>query len=529
MKCILHIITLVIQRCSANGIVKISDQNLVDQIPTRLEDALTILNIKNDLVTYAICTTCDYVHPPRFKLGSSSPYFPTVCNHIPRPGSLACQNIIIKCSADSEQQSLPTKAFKYHRLQDYIMGLLSRPDIEIMIDNSVDECFANSQNPHTAHSINGFWDGEFVRTFKGPDGKLFIDRKQESRLLFAFNVDFFNVNMVLRRNASTSCGIVSMACLNLPADIRYKPEYMYLAAVIPGPHEPQLNKINHYLRPLIDELIYFWNPGVLFTSTSLSKSGKLVRCAVAICVCDLPAARKVAGLAGPTSHHYCSRCSCCDKDTLGRTDTEHSDWRPRNDATLHEAAKAWSAAATETFQSKLFQIYGIRWSELWRLLYWSPTKQLVTDPMHCLLANLAANHFRNYLGLTYLSTSVAEKRCKLPAFLFEFKEYHRDINSSLTTTHYGEVDSKKSTKDVLEILNDSKLTDSSKSTKLLKMYLPTLKSAAQSLQVTVVGRSNTSTSKRRGPILCKSDYIYCLLEWVRVRFFNILVVLTTFT
>ncbi|KJA14254.1 hypothetical protein HYPSUDRAFT_208847 [Hypholoma sublateritium FD-334 SS-4] len=32
--------------------------------------------------------------------------------------------------------------------------------------------------------------------------------------------------------------------------MRYKPENMFLAGVVPGPHEPPLTALNHYLTPL---------------------------------------------------------------------------------------------------------------------------------------------------------------------------------------------------------------------------------------------------------------------------------------
>ena len=47
--------------------------------------------------------------------------------------------------------------------------------------------------------------------------------------------------------ASTSSGIIAAACLNLPLEIRYKPENMYLAGVITGPKEPRLTELNHYM------------------------------------------------------------------------------------------------------------------------------------------------------------------------------------------------------------------------------------------------------------------------------------------
>ena len=58
-----------------------------------------------------------------------------------------------------------------------------------------------------------------------------------------------------------------MVLLNLPPSSRYKAENMYLAGVIPGPREPSLTQINHLLRPLISELLQFWDPGVWYTRT----------------------------------------------------------------------------------------------------------------------------------------------------------------------------------------------------------------------------------------------------------------------
>ncbi len=40
--------------------------------------------------------------------------------------------------------------------------------------------------------------------------------------------------------------------------MRYKPENMFLAGVVPEPHEPPLTALNHYLTPLVDELLTFW-------------------------------------------------------------------------------------------------------------------------------------------------------------------------------------------------------------------------------------------------------------------------------
>ena len=68
-------------------------------------------------------------------------------------------------------------------------------------------------------------------------------------------------------------------------------------------------------------------------------------------------------------------------------------------------AEAWKNATTVAEQDKIFIQYGIRWSELWRLPYWNPSRQLVVDSMHRILKGLVHSHFRKVLGLTTASAS----------------------------------------------------------------------------------------------------------------------------
>lgn len=66
--------------------------------------------------------------------------------------------------------------------------------------------------------------------------------------------DLFNPLTNKQAGKKASVGLVALACLNLPIEIRYKPENMFLAAIIPGPHEPPLDRTNPYLAPIVDFL-----------------------------------------------------------------------------------------------------------------------------------------------------------------------------------------------------------------------------------------------------------------------------------
>jgi hypothetical protein len=309
----------------------------------------------------------------------------------------------------------PIKPFVYHHFHDYLAGLLSRPDLEQAMDKSCDDLMESLDQPPPKF-VRDIFEAEFLKTFDGPNpGTLFVDRQGGGRYAFSLNVDFFAVEGMRIRGSSASAGIISLACLNLPFDVRFKPENMYLG-IIPPPKEPHLTELNHYIRPIVDDMVLSWERGIQFSRTALHPDGRLTNSAIVAAVMDLPAARKASGLAAPTAHFYCTVCQCYHQSTLSRTDFEN--WSKRNNRALRAHAEAWKNAATSVDQEKIFVKYGTRWSELWRLPYWDPSRQLVVDAMHCILEGLAHIHFREVLGLTTASASTRLPLVK--AFAHEF-------------------------------------------------------------------------------------------------------------
>ena len=218
-----------------------------------------------------------------------------------------------------------------------------------------------------------------------------------------------------------------MACLNLPRDIRYKPENMYLA-ILPGPKEPPLNTLNYYVQHIIDDLEVAWDNGIYITRTPAYRNGHNTRSAVVAVVNDLPAARKTAALAPHQSHFYCSVCNCIHLSTRGCTN--YQDWKIRDCNEMRAFAEAWRDAPTSVDQERIFSTHGIRWSEFWRLKYWNPTRQLVVDGMHCLFEGLAHYHNRHILKLTSAEAVATPKL--LPAFSHEFTTVPGEIQRKAT-------------------------------------------------------------------------------------------------
>jgi hypothetical protein len=304
------------------------------------------------------------------------------------------------------------------------------------MDNTCDDCYESLNHPPPT-VLSDVFDGNFIRTFEGPEPHTpFIKRvDNEGRYLFALNVDFFNPEGMRVRGAKASCGVIIMACLNLPLNIRYLPENLYLAGIIPGPFEPQLTDTNHYLRPVINDMVIAWDRGFHITRTPRYSEGRNTRSAIAIVVNDLPAARKTAGLGSHNFHIYCSVCDCSDSSTLGRVD--YDKWVLRDLQELRKAAEDWRDAPTEATRRSLFNEKGVRWSELWRLPYWNPTQQLVVDPMHCLLEGLAKHHSREVIELC--SSTAARKVLLMPAFEQEFSEPDKSLMTDREVKHVDQI------------------------------------------------------------------------------------------
>lgn len=171
--------------------------------------------------------------------------------------------------------------------------------------------------------------------------------------MFLVNVDFFNIEGNCQWITTTSCGIISCACLNLPLDIHYKPENMYLAGIKPSPHKPSGDEVNFFLNLLINDMVDSWVKGIQFTH--MSSGLHHVTCsAIEYVVCDLPAAWKALQLASVTSHVYCSTCHCHHISALGKSDIDSPDWNFCNKSILHHHAKAYKNAISSAEHHKLF-------------------------------------------------------------------------------------------------------------------------------------------------------------------------------
>ncbi|KIJ59125.1 hypothetical protein HYDPIDRAFT_65665, partial [Hydnomerulius pinastri MD-312] len=187
---------------------------------------------------------------------------------------------------------------------------------------------------------------------------------------------------------------IAMALLNLPPSLRYKAENLYLVSVIPGPREPSLDEVNHFLRPLIDFFLPAWKTSTWFTRTTDHPTGRLARSVIALAINDLQAVCKIGGFAAPTAIHLCNLC-WLQKSDISNFDCEG--WRRRTYQEHFDAAVRWRDAERKKDRDKVFKEIGVRWSELLCLPYWDPTRFLAIDGMHNLFLGLVQFHFRDLI------------------------------------------------------------------------------------------------------------------------------------
>ena len=76
------------------------------------------------------------------------------------------------------------------------------------------------------------------------------------------NVDWFQPF----KNGTMSVGVIYLALMNLPRELRFKRENVFLVGIIASlKSEP--TSLNTFLKPMVDELNVLWTEGVLLKTS----------------------------------------------------------------------------------------------------------------------------------------------------------------------------------------------------------------------------------------------------------------------
>ena len=402
-----------------NGGPNLEQKAALFDIPESVPALEARFNLDIESVCYAVCPKCAFTHPPSHFTGDDNPVYPKICSE--RATLLADP-----CGALLLEDGKPIKSFEYYPFLDWFGRFITLPNIEAYGDRFCDDIAEREDAPPDKSEVSH---GNFLYHLKDGDGQLFVaDRGEEGRWLFLLHGDFFNIEGNHIRGKASSTGVMALTCLNLPLDIRNDPAYIYIPGIIQGPCEPNAKDAEHrhYLRPLITDLEAAYSRGLQpysrglqpcqLDSPSISKRVFLI--AIAAVLMDFKAARPFAGLLDVTSHIFCFLCQCWHKVHLGRTDCKV--WDTVDDTFLKKGAEMWRNATDVNERKFAETFYGTRYSELWRLPYWQPSKQLLVDPMHTIYLILAQRFFRDGLGLENPSAKKKQRKPVYFAYHYNF-------------------------------------------------------------------------------------------------------------
>ncbi|KAE9383257.1 hypothetical protein BT96DRAFT_793837, partial [Gymnopus androsaceus JB14] len=140
---------------------------------------------------------------------------------------------------------------------------------------------------------------------------------------------------------------------------------------------------------------------------------------------------------------------------FGRESTYRTDflnWGLKDPAILRKQAEAYRDAGSQKERQTLFEAHGVRWSELWRLPYWNPTRMLVVDSMHCILEGLVHYHCRHVLRLNSATAKTKETVEFSTAFAYPWPIYDMKYNSNVQQKYKLSEDDEEQVTDIHEIL-----------------------------------------------------------------------------
>lgn len=355
--------------------------------PLDLRTALSMVSLDSETVVFACCPQCYKLHSC-----NTEGVYPRECDHQEYPGKPLCGAALTKASSSGPVPILP---FLFQPVENWLSRMLSRPGFVDMIDKE-----SKKARKHTtrepADKMKDIFSGTAFQGLEGPDGKLFLDHVDgELRLAFTLNIDWFNPFGKKRSGRTQKVGGIYMVCHNLPVHLRYRPENIYLVGIIPGPGEPDVDQMNQIMIPIVDNFRQLYKDGVRITGLGQNYASLLVRCALIALVCDLPAARKVAGFMGHSAKAFF--CSFC---TLSRQDlAQIENITPRSLENHLRDAIAHRDAPTPSARAAVLAETGIRWSELLRLPYWNPIESTVVDSMHNLFLGNMKTLCRDIWGM----------------------------------------------------------------------------------------------------------------------------------
>jgi hypothetical protein len=357
-----------------------ANKNRFEGFPSSAYMARKLMGIDKKSKSYVVCPSCNKLFDPK----NSG----TKCDHVEFPNHPMI-NQRKSCGTDLLKEVPVVKGHIWRPIMIYPLPCLKTQLITMYQRPGFNELLQKWTNRDiNTNMMSDIYDGEIWKNFPSQCNvqdppRFFTPETADSHLGIMINLDWFQPF----DSRPYSCGVIYGVICNLPRDVRFKKENMLILSLLPGPDEVKLHRINHYLAPIIDELLKFWK------GVNIPAIDKTIRLAVICCSNDIPAARKLCGhisaLAG------CHRCYKRAGGEEGQRANfggfeDMDEWFKTKDPLKHRNdAFLWKHKQTKEDRKKHVRKTHVRWSEMLRLPYHNPIRHLIVDPMHCLFLGIA--------------------------------------------------------------------------------------------------------------------------------------------
>ncbi|KAJ7094902.1 hypothetical protein C8R43DRAFT_1068291 [Mycena crocata] len=183
--------------------------------------------------------------------------------------------------------------------------------------------------------------------------------------------------------------------MNLPPELRYLPENVFIVGLLPSPSKPDAVLLKHLLDPIMKTILSYEPPGRK-VATHYHPEGVLVQARIIPLIADLPAAREAGGFLSHAAIQYCWFCLLT-KDENHRLD--HLLWNYRTGQQVRKEAEEWKKLETIKARNAKATETGVRPSSLHLLHYWDPVLYTILGFMHNWLEGILEHQLRVLWGV----------------------------------------------------------------------------------------------------------------------------------
>ena len=181
--------------------------------------------------------------------------------------------------------------------------------------------------------------------------------------------------------------------MQLPLEVRFLLENVYIVGTTPIPNAPDPFSISHIVQYIVNMVQRVSGSAI---ATHRHPQGIPVGTRIIPVIADLQAIRKFAGFKAHSATMFCWYCLCTNSEK------ERLDWKIwtyRDGNTVRNQADEWHKKKWISEKEELAKKTGVRWTPMHELHYWDPVMHVLLGIMHNSLEGILAHQLRTLWGI----------------------------------------------------------------------------------------------------------------------------------